>query len=295
MHMEIIYVIQGSLSIKVGVSNYVLSAGEFTIINPFELHALYAEDDTNKTCILEISPNFYDPIKENTIFVSSYALYKNAVGDNFSKITDLLKNVFVLHLSTLSDMDNDSLSFPVSIDSNYIEYEKSLLRSLINYFELHFTSEYFLLSNHTENSLRDNALQANRLKTILMYFYENFPRKIQLQDVAEVTFVNRYHISHLVKSGTGHTFSELLQYIRIEKAEIFLLGTDLPISQIVFELGFSSYKYFSQNFKKLFHMTPTEYRKKYRTATIRYKDISYIAPTKGSDVIEALRFFEESI
>ena len=291
LHMELIYVAEGSLSIKVGVSDYVLHAGEFTIINPFELHALYSAGEPNKTCILEINTDFYDPCAEGIIFVSYYNLYKDAAGSDFSKITDTLQKIFTLHLSAAETQTTDIPVFPSGVENNNAEYEKILLRSLINYFELHFTSEYFLLSDHRENTLRDNALQANRLKSILTYFYEHFPQKIQLQDVADVTFVNRYHISHLVKSGIGFTFSELLQHIRIEKAEIYLLGTDMPISRIVSELGFSSYRYFNQHFKNLFNMTPNEYRKKYYTSTIRYKDISYITHTLHSDITDALRLF----
>lgn len=309
--MEVIYVAEGSISVKVGISDYVLHAGEFTIINPFELHALYATDEDNKIFILEISTDFYDPCFEGTIFVSAYYLYENAAGKDFEKIKETLRKLFDLHLSavarqlagsktgTRSDISSPEQAFimqrgtspvfPVASAECSAEYEKILLRSLINYFELHFTSEYFLLSDHKENTLRDNAIQANRLKSILTYFYEHFPQKIQLQDVADVTFVNRYHISHLIKSGIGLTFSELLQHIRIEKAEVYLLGTELPISQIVYELGFSSYRYFNQHFKSLFHMTPAAYRKKYGHDTIRYKDISYKTPVTAADIDTAIK------
>lgn len=278
LHMEIIYVLEGSLSIKVGVSNYTLSAGEFTIINPFELHGLYCTDEPNRICLLEISTQFYDPCQEGTIFVSDYNLYRDGAKDDFPKIEEVLRKIFHLHLSAMLAEDNPDGYLPVYSNAFNEEYEKILLRTLINYFELHFTSEYFLLSDHKENTLRDNFVQADRLKNILSYFYENYPRKIQLQDVADHTYVNRYHISHLVKSGIGFTFSELLQHIRIEKAEVYLLGTDLPISQIVFELGFSSYRYFNQHFKSLFQMTPNAYRQKYQKETILYKEISVLEP-----------------
>lgn len=286
-HMELIYVVKGSLKVKVGVSDYVLNSGEFTIIDPFELHGLYHTGEANSTYILELNTEFYDPCEEEIIFVSAYGLYQDAAGKDFPKIKETIDRIFELHLTTMTKYSDDILIFPMGISDSDADYEKILLRSLINYFELYFTSEYFLLSDHKENSLRDNALQANRLKSILSYFYQNFPKKIHLQDVADLTFVNRYHISHLVKSGIGLTFSELLQHIRIEKAEIYLLATDMPINQIVFELGFSSYRYFNQHFKNLFHMTPNAYRKKYKYSTIRYKNISYIVPTTSADVSEA--------
>ncbi|MCQ4635119.1 AraC family transcriptional regulator [Anaerovorax odorimutans] len=282
LHMEIIYVLEGSLSIKVGVSNYTISAGEFTIINPFELHGLYCTDEPNRVCLLEISPRFYDPCEEGTIFVSAYTLYHDAAKEDFPKIEEVLRKIFHLHLSAMVTEESPDGYLPVYSNAHNEEYEKILLRTLINYFELHFTAEYFLLSDHKENTLRDSSVQADRLKNILSYFYENFPQKIQLQDVADRTYVNRYHISHLVKSGIGFTFSELLQHIRIEKAEIYLLGTDLPISQIVFELGFSSYRYFNQHFKSLFHMTPNAYRQKYQKQTILHKEISLLAPIPRS-------------
>lgn len=293
LHMELIYVAEGSISVKVGVSNYILHAGEFTIINPFELHALYAADEPNRVCILEINRDFYDPCEEENIFVSAYSLYQDASGKDFVQIKNLLNKIFALHLFSRSGENPDVLHLPAGVAENDVQYEKILLRSLINYFELHFTHEYFLLSDDKENSLRDRARQANRLKSILLYFYENFPQKIQLQDVADVTFINRYYISHLVKSGVGLTFSELLQHIRVEKSEIYLLGTQMPVSQIVYELGFSSYRYFSLHFKRLFDMTPAAYRKKFARQTIRYKNVTAARSTMPADIDRALAMFSK--
>lgn len=289
VHMEIIHVIKGSIAVKVGVSHFTLNEGEFIIINPFELHALYATDKTNQTFILKINSEFYDPCKEGTIFVSEYDLYKKSSGDDFRKITATLGKLYTLHLAAaLKTGESGAYKFPVCVGESDAEYERLLLRALINYFELHFTSVYFLLSDGQANSLKNNSLQANRLRSIMKYFYENFPKKIQLQDVADMTYVNRYHISHLIKSGVGYTFSELLQYIRIEKAEAYLLGTDLPINRIVEDLGFSSYKYFNQHFKEMFNMTPTEYRKKYQTTTINYKEKTYLHAFNEAEIREAL-------
>lgn len=293
LHMELIYVAKGSIRVKVGFSNYVLYEGEFAIINPFELHALYSTEEDNHVCILEISTDFYDPIHEEVIFVSAYSLYEDAAGNDFARIYDTIYRLFTLHLSAALS-HNNTIIFPSGIDSSNAEYEKILLRSLINYFELHFTSEYFLIKGEKESSLRDNALQANRLKIIITYFYTHFPQKIQLQDIADMTYVNKYHISHLIKSGTGLTFQEFLQQIRIEKAEVYLLCTEIPVNQIVFELGFSSYRYFNQHFKNMFNMTPAAYRKKYQQETIKHKNISYMASISSSDMHLVLARFDSA-
>ena len=126
--MELIYVVEGTLSVKVGVSDYLLHEGEFTIINPFELHALYASDDTNKTCILEINTKFYDPCTEGTIFVSAYNLYEDAASEDFSKIVNTIKKIFTLHLSAVPETKEDPLIFPLKAEKDRVEYEKILLR-----------------------------------------------------------------------------------------------------------------------------------------------------------------------
>ena len=50
---------------------------------------------------------------------------------------------------------------------------------------------------------------------------------------------------------------------RMEKAKTILSTTDLPITQIAFDLGFCASQHFSSHFKRAFGMTPTAWRKKH--------------------------------
>ena len=48
---------------------------------------------------------------------------------------------------------------------------------------------------------------------------------------------------------------------RIEEAKKLLTGTDIPISEISYSVGYEDVNYFHRVFKKLTNETPSNYRK----------------------------------
>ncbi|WP_339708532.1 two-component regulator propeller domain-containing protein [uncultured Kriegella sp.] len=65
-----------------------------------------------------------------------------------------------------------------------------------------------------------------------------------------------------IKSLTNLTPNEFLKIVRLRHAAQLLLKTDLNISEISFEVGFLSVKYFRSTFKKQFGETPSSYRER---------------------------------
>lgn len=65
-----------------------------------------------------------------------------------------------------------------------------------------------------------------------------------------------------IKSLTHLTPNEFLKIVRLRHAAQMLLKTDLNITEISFEVGFLSSKYFRSTFKKQFGETPSSYREK---------------------------------
>jgi AraC family transcriptional regulator len=48
---------------------------------------------------------------------------------------------------------------------------------------------------------------------------------------------------------------------RLEAARDLLINTDLPLLQLADETGFSSQSHFTESFKKVYDVTPLQYRK----------------------------------
>ncbi|PAB61420.1 AraC family transcriptional regulator [Anaeromicrobium sediminis] len=70
------------------------------------------------------------------------------------------------------------------------------------------------------------------------------------------------YLSDLLKKETGKNTQEHIQFQLVEMAKNLLLGTNEPISQIGFMLGFEYPSHFSKFFKQKTGMSPVSYRKK---------------------------------
>lgn len=97
---------------------------------------------------------------------------------------------------------------------------------------------------------------------VLVYLDDHLAdENININDVAELFFVSRGHLSRLIKQETGKTFVEQLTELRIQKAKQMLLNTDLPAYAIGEKVGIKDPHYFSILFKKIEGIPLNRYRK----------------------------------
>ncbi|MEL7534180.1 MAG: helix-turn-helix transcriptional regulator, partial [Bacteroidota bacterium] len=64
-----------------------------------------------------------------------------------------------------------------------------------------------------------------------------------------------------MKALTGHPPMSFVRKIRLHKAKELLFSTELSVSEIAYDLGFSDPHYFSRAFKKEFGQSPSQVRK----------------------------------
>jgi AraC-like DNA-binding protein len=65
----------------------------------------------------------------------------------------------------------------------------------------------------------------------------------------------------LFKSSTGKTLREYVEDMRIKEAIRLMISTDMTLTQIAYECGFSSQAYFNYAFKRKMSSPPREYIK----------------------------------
>ena len=95
-------------------------------------------------------------------------------------------------------------------------------------------------------------------------FETHFGEDWHLEDLAKQYGVSISGLCHRFKAVTGSAVMAYLQDCRIASAKALLSSTDLPISKIVEDCGFSDSSNFSRSFKSRLGMTPSEFRKQYR-------------------------------
>lgn len=88
-------------------------------------------------------------------------------------------------------------------------------------------------------------------------------KNITLEDIALSANISKSEALRCFKNYLNRSPIDYLINYRIHKACHLLLDTNLNISDICLECGFSSASYFNRVFKKNFKLSPREYRIKF--------------------------------
>lgn len=100
------------------------------------------------------------------------------------------------------------------------------------------------------------------VRLMISYMEQNYFRRITLDELAEVTYLNKYYMARLFKQHTGLAPCELVNRFRLEYGRQMLLSGEMGVEQIALNLGFHSHSYFTRRFKREYGLTPKEYREK---------------------------------
>ncbi|MBD3242349.1 MAG: helix-turn-helix domain-containing protein [Chitinivibrionales bacterium] len=101
------------------------------------------------------------------------------------------------------------------------------------------------------------------LRDMMAFLEENYQNeKLDSRAVAASVKISGPYLARIIKRETGKNFREVLNEFRLHKARSMLLETDLSISEVAYQAGFSSPGQFSEVFARFEHTTPSEYRKR---------------------------------
>ena len=106
--------------------------------------------------------------------------------------------------------------------------------------------------------------EANRpIKEAQRYINEHYASNVCLEEVSSLVGFNATYFSTLFKKETGMNFLEYVTLVRIRSAKQLLADSRKSTLDISHEVGYSDFKHFTKQFKKVTGLTPSEYRKLY--------------------------------
>ncbi len=126
------------------------------------------------------------------------------------------------------------------------------------------------LSNSEETELLhdrpyDNQISdkdQKRISAIFAHIDNNYQRKIELQEMADLSHMTKEAFCRYFKKRTKYTFTEFLNRYRISQSKRDLM-TGKSVSDVCYGSGFESLSYFNRIFKGITNENPREFRKKY--------------------------------
>ncbi|GIO85448.1 hypothetical protein J25TS5_23800 [Paenibacillus faecis] len=83
---------------------------------------------------------------------------------------------------------------------------------------------------------------------------------LKASEVAAWLKITPSYFSYIFKQGTGKSFTEYMNEMRMEQAKTLLATTHDKVFEIADKVGYKEYKYFVSVFKSYTGMTPKEYR-----------------------------------
>ena len=250
--LEILLVLKGTTHCKIHNVLYNLKASDVLIVDTKDMHRIYGTSKDAIILSMHIDVEFFLDLYPNI----DYMIF---ACEDYSKTSslkykDLQKKVSVLK----NHIAKTALSY---LRDEYTQEDRmalleDLIFNLVNQFQGFFIEDFKFKAGHTDASNVDLA----RLYEIIKYIYLNYDKKIALDDLADLVYLNPYYVSHLIKSTSGLSFQNFLNYVRLEFAEKLLVENQLSLTQVAGFCGFSSLAYFNKCFKTWYSITPAQYR-----------------------------------
>lgn len=85
---------------------------------------------------------------------------------------------------------------------------------------------------------------------------------LNVEDLGRDMGMSRVQLYRKLKSLTNYSPNELLRQIRLKKAAALLAASEMSVSEIAYEVGFSSPSYFTKCYKEQFGESPTDFLKR---------------------------------
>ena len=122
------------------------------------------------------------------------------------------------------------------------------------------SSEYVVLSSADFAPALD-PMKLGLVQRALAHVFENFMTDIRLADMAELAGMSETAFSRFFKKNSGNSFTDHVTRLRIGRACELLANSNLPVTDICYEVGYSNISNFNRTFLRQRGHTPSAYRR----------------------------------
>lgn len=121
----------------------------------------------------------------------------------------------------------------------------------------HYSSE-IAINTQTSSPKQLDKKFINEFTTIVQKNLAN--PDLNANDIASKLGMSRVQVYRKVKALLGYSINDYVVNVRLKKAKHLMVHSEMNISEIAYEVGFSSPAYFSTAFKKHFSISPTDFK-----------------------------------
>ncbi|MDL2301907.1 AraC family transcriptional regulator [Lachnospiraceae bacterium OttesenSCG-928-D06] len=254
--IEILYGQKGSFEALLDGHTYSFGVGDMVLIPAFEPHMMTAiSKGENRYLVLKFYPEILFS-KNQTLqemnYLNAFSGGARAYQKLFLKEELMKAGIPGLLDELLEEYDRQEMGVEFAIRTILCRLVLGILR--------HWHYQGYQLLNATIGSGESFQM----LQEVIDYVECNYSNQITLETVARKCKMGYSAFSKFFSRQTGKNFVDYLTEVRLSKAKIMLATTDLSITEIALEAGFSTSSYFISLFKKWNETTPRQFRQQFK-------------------------------
>lgn len=249
-NIEIFYILQGKMEIKIDDVSYQLGKGDFILINANKRHSV-----TGKENLLGARFEIDFHLLAEYMDTLQLMFWCNTVTDKNEAYREL-RNLFDKILERYFEKDDKAALY---LNSLYYEV-------------LYLLTSNFMVKAEDVRLDREHSQDRIRIKQIQNYIQANYQKQISLNDLANRLFLTNAYLSRYIKKNIGLTFVEYLNNVRLFHAVDELLYTNKNITHIAMDNGFPTSAAFTKAFRDVYKEAPSEYRKCMQTGILQEEE-----------------------
>ncbi|HTU14021.1 MAG TPA: AraC family transcriptional regulator [Solirubrobacterales bacterium] len=132
-----------------------------------------------------------------------------------------------------------------------------------------------------------------QLDEVTDYMYGNLDGKLDLDELASVANMSKFHWHRIYRAMRGETAAMTVKRLRLHRAAGFLANTDMPIDEVADRTGYSNLQSFTRAFGDSYGLPPAQYRKrgnhmKFKPGSTASDGIERSVEIKERDAVEVI-------
>ena len=257
------YVLKNEMTVKLGASFEKVKEGQFLIVNRYTL----GQCRSDQGCLVQViqidaeRAAAFSPEIQDLIFKAETLRWKDR-SDTFQSGRDQIFLSECLNFIMEEEPQDKALSCQADFILSLLCLEYTVFNDQLKYYQ------YMSIE------------KKDRLFQVLRYLRKDLHEKITLREAAQAAGVTPQHLSTLWKEVFGMSFMDYVMKLRLEQAEKRLFFSDMNITDLILDCGFSDRKSFYRNFHEMYGCSPSQWKQRWRTEPSQYSvlDQSQIRP-----------------
>lgn len=242
---EIELVLAGCGTHSINGNSYAIEPGNLYLFTPSDCHSITMDEPIEVLSIM-----FEEELISEDLYTNVLALEMTG-ADLIAQLSPAQRISVKQYFSTILEELNSENKNPHI--SAYIEH---LLNCIV----------IELLRGIPNTSSRTTDKQL--MKEAILYLHHHYAEPITLTSLATHLHLTSSYLSTYFKANIGRSFKDYLIELRLRHACRLLVNTDLSVTDICFNCGFSSYSHFMRTFRAHYNTSPLQFRHQHGKSSV---------------------------